>query len=57
MFCLGLGYRLNLYLNALEAIEKTAKKLKKKEDLNIRKFLYAPRKWNICIDFRVFRWD
>jgi hypothetical protein len=29
-----LGYRLNLYLNALKAIKKTAKKLRKKEDLN-----------------------
>lgn len=48
---------MNLYSNALKAIEKTAKKLKKKEDLNIRRFLYAHGKWKICIDFRVFRRD
>lgn len=45
----------NPYSNALEIIEKSCKKLNKKfKILNKRKVAaYAPKKWKVCVDFRV----
>ncbi|MCS7105712.1 MAG: class I SAM-dependent methyltransferase family protein, partial [Candidatus Aenigmarchaeota archaeon] len=45
----------DLYSRALDLIEKSAKKLKKKvEILDKRKVLpYAPKKYKVCIDFKV----
>jgi len=45
----------NPYSNALKIIQETCKKLNKKfEILNKKKVLpYAPKKWKVCIDFKV----
>ena len=46
----------NLFENGIKAIEKNVKKFKKRyEILEKRKVLpYAPKRWKVCIDFKVF---
>lgn len=49
------GSEENLYENGIKAIEEEARKLKKKvKILEMRKVLpYAPKRWKVCIDFKV----